>query len=90
MIVGYPSMFEVLEDIKGMGENNALTKMKPLRRDTIAAAASIYEAMYGDEDGNVSATYQILYFIGWRHHESQQKPLERGSTPKGFQIKKED
>nr|XP_039252956.1 arginine-hydroxylase NDUFAF5, mitochondrial-like [Styela clava] len=65
MVIEYPSMFEVMDDIKGMGENNALTKIKPLHRDTITAASSIYQAMYGDED-NVHATYQILYFIGWK------------------------
>ncbi len=27
--------------------------------------------MYGNEDGSVPATFQILYMIGWKPHESQ-------------------
>lgn len=27
--------------------------------------------MYGSEDGSVPATFQILYMIGWKPHESQ-------------------
>lgn len=45
IVVSYPSMFELMEDIKGMGENSALLNRKPLHRDTIAAAASIYKGM---------------------------------------------
>lgn len=45
IVVNYPSMFELMEDIKGMGENNALVRRKPLHRDTVIAAASIYKGM---------------------------------------------
>lgn len=27
--------------------------------------------MYGSEDGAVPATFEILYMIGWKPHESQ-------------------
>lgn len=27
--------------------------------------------MYGNEDGSVPATFEILYMIGWKPHESQ-------------------
>ncbi|MEQ2183372.1 hypothetical protein GOODEAATRI_031964, partial [Goodea atripinnis] len=27
--------------------------------------------MYGSEDGSVPATFEILYMIGWKPHESQ-------------------
>ena len=27
--------------------------------------------MYGNEDGSVPATFDILYMIGWKPHESQ-------------------
>lgn len=36
-----------MEDLKGMGENNALVHRKPLHQDTIIAAASIYKGMIG-------------------------------------------
>lgn len=89
IVINYPNMFELMFDLQGMGENSALHKQKPLHRDTVTAAASIYEAMYGNEDGSVPATYQILYLIGWKPDKSQPKPLERGSTPKGFHVKRD-
>uniref|UniRef100_A0A8C1TFE8 Arginine-hydroxylase NDUFAF5, mitochondrial n=1 Tax=Cyprinus carpio TaxID=7962 RepID=A0A8C1TFE8_CYPCA len=40
--------------------------------------------MYGNEDGSVPATFQILYMIGWKPHESQAKPAKRGSANVSF------
>ena len=37
--------------------------------------------MYGCGDGRgVSATFQILFFIGWKPHPSQVGPTHRGSA----------
>ena len=35
--------------------------------------------MYADADGTVPATFQVIYLTGWSPHESQQRPLPRGS-----------
>lgn len=35
--------------------------------------------LYGNEDGTIPATFQIIYMIGWKPDPSQPKPLERGS-----------
>ncbi|KAK4023678.1 hypothetical protein OUZ56_009077 [Daphnia magna] len=78
--VGYPSMFELMDDLKGMGENNASWIRKlHLHRDTMFAASAIYKELYGNEDGSVPATFQIIYLIGWKPDSSQPKPLERGT-----------
>ncbi|XP_014668915.1 PREDICTED: NADH dehydrogenase [ubiquinone] 1 alpha subcomplex assembly factor 5-like isoform X2 [Priapulus caudatus] len=78
--VNYPSMFELMHDLQGMGESNAAwNRPLSLKRDTLLAAASIYSEMYGNEDGTVPATFQIFYLIGWKADKSQQKPAERGS-----------
>ncbi|XP_076355286.1 arginine-hydroxylase NDUFAF5, mitochondrial isoform X2 [Tachypleus tridentatus] len=78
--VCYPSMFELMWDLKGMAENNASWSRKAhLHRDTILAAASIYKEMYGNSDGTIPATFQILYLIGWKPDETQAKPAKRGS-----------
>uniref|UniRef100_A0A9J7XYQ9 Arginine-hydroxylase NDUFAF5, mitochondrial n=1 Tax=Cyprinus carpio carpio TaxID=630221 RepID=A0A9J7XYQ9_CYPCA len=70
--VNYPGMLEVMSDLQGMGESNCAWNRKSLlHRDTILAAAAIYKEMYGNEDGSVPATFQILYMIGWKPHESQ-------------------
>lgn len=41
---GYPSMYELVEDLRDMGEGNAIIGRRTfLKRDTLVAAASIYE-----------------------------------------------
>lgn len=83
--VHYPSMIEVMADLQGMGESNcSWTRRSLLHRDTILAAAAIYKEMYGNEDGSVPATFDILYMIGWKPHESQAKPAKRGSATVSF------
>lgn len=83
--VGYPGMLELMHDLKGMGENNAAWNRKTLlHRDTILAASSIYQEMYGLEDGGIPATFFVLYMIGWKPHESQQKAAKRGSATASF------
>ncbi|KAG8192910.1 hypothetical protein JTE90_025619 [Oedothorax gibbosus] len=78
--VNYPTMFELLEDLRGMGETNAAWNRKlHIRRDTLLAASAIYSEMYGNEDKTIPATFEIIYLIGWKPHESQAKPAKRGS-----------
>uniref|UniRef100_A0A8D3D2Z0 Arginine-hydroxylase NDUFAF5, mitochondrial n=1 Tax=Scophthalmus maximus TaxID=52904 RepID=A0A8D3D2Z0_SCOMX len=38
------------------------------------------QEMYGQEDESVPASFEILYMIGWKPHESQAKPAPRGSA----------
>ncbi|XP_054717824.1 arginine-hydroxylase NDUFAF5, mitochondrial-like [Uloborus diversus] len=78
--VNYPTMFELLEDLRGMGESNVSWNRKShISRDSLLAAASIYTEMYGNEDKTVPATFEIIYLIGWKPHKSQSKPAKRGS-----------
>ena len=83
IVVQYPSMFELLHDLRGMGETNcAWTRPLLLKRSVMHAAAAIYHEMYGVERGAepegeeggdkvIPATFQLLYFIGWKPHYSQ-------------------
>ncbi|XP_044865391.1 arginine-hydroxylase NDUFAF5, mitochondrial isoform X1 [Mauremys mutica] len=83
--VNYPGMFEIMEDLKGMGESNCSWNRKPiLHRETMLAAAAIYQEMYGSNDGSVPATFQIYYMIGWKFQESQARPAQRGSATVSF------
>lgn len=90
MEIGYPSMFEMLNDIKGMGENNAAhNRPLTLSRDVLLSASAIYEEMYPKKhpdtgESGVHATYQVIYFIGWKKHGSQPQPMERGSANVSF------
>jgi NADH dehydrogenase [ubiquinone] 1 alpha subcomplex assembly factor 5 len=79
IIVNYPSMFELLHDLQGMGENNcSWNRRSMIRRETLTAAAAIYKERYGTSEG-VPAMFQIVYFIGWKPDKSQAQPAKRGS-----------
>lgn len=79
IVVGYPSIFELMWDLKGMAESNAaFNRPLHLSRDTMLAASSIYRDLYGKDDG-IAATFQIIYFVGWKPAPGQVQPLARGS-----------
>jgi len=79
--VGYPSMWELIEDLKDMGEGNAIMGRRHfLHRDTLAAASAIYQELHGNKDGSIPATFQVIYMVGWKPSPTQPKPLERGSA----------
>ncbi|XP_061478569.1 arginine-hydroxylase NDUFAF5, mitochondrial isoform X1 [Rhineura floridana] len=83
--VNYPGMFEIMNDLQGMGESNCSWSRKPvLHRATMLAAAAVYTEMYGNDDGTIPATFQIYYMIGWKFHESQARPAQRGSATTSF------
>lgn len=83
--INYPGIMEVMTDLQGMGESNcSWNRRSLLHRDSILAAAAVYKEMYGNKDGSVPATFEILYMIGWKPHESQAKPAKRGSATVSF------
>ena len=54
LVVDYPSIFELMQDLQLMGESNAiLGRTKALSKDVLAAAAAIYPQVYGNPDGSV-------------------------------------
>eukprot|EP00850_Spirogloea_muscicola_P022731 SM000309S11866 [mRNA] locus=s309:26796:30755:+ [translate_table: standard] len=84
--VRYPSVIELVEHLRAMGESNAvLQRSKILKRDTALAAAATYQALFGEEDGTVPATFQVIYMAGWSPHSSQQRPRRRGSATVSLQ-----
>lgn len=83
--IGYPDMFSLMEHLQHMGEGTAsLSRQYAVGSDTFLAAAAIYQKLYGLEDGTIPATFQIIYMIGWKHHDSQPKPKRRGSAQKSM------
>ncbi|WP_417450453.1 methyltransferase domain-containing protein [Kordiimonas sp.] len=79
--VTYEHPLKLLQDLRGMGEANAMTTRSRnfLRRDVLMRACERYTAKYAGPDGRIPATFQVLYMTGWHPHESQQKPLKPGS-----------
>jgi len=79
--VRYPDLFDLIRDLRAMGETNVLHgPVRPLSRRIVARAAALYAERYGLEDGRIPATFEIIHLAGWKPHDSQQKPLPRGSA----------
>lgn len=80
--VRYDSIFPLMRDLKAMGMTNPLIgrSRKPLTRTFFMRAAELYAERYSDADGRIRATFSIIYLSGWAPHESQPKPLKRGSA----------
>lgn len=80
--VSYEHPLKLLRDLRGMAETNAvLSRRKSFTSKAVMMRAlEIYVQTYGDSDGRVPATFQVIYMTGWRAHESQQKPMKPGSA----------
>jgi NADH dehydrogenase [ubiquinone] 1 alpha subcomplex assembly factor 5 len=81
IIVDYPDIFALMQDLQAMGEGNAILgrEMGPIQRDVLLAADAIYKGMHGNEDGTIPATFKNIYMIGWKESANQAKPKPRGS-----------
>ena len=79
--VTYPDVFVLMRDLRGMGEANAvLTRPRNFaKRQLFLNIAERYAKNFGDSDGRIRASFQILYLTGWAPDGSQQKPLKPGS-----------
>ncbi|WP_354041108.1 methyltransferase domain-containing protein [Brevundimonas sp. UYEF29] len=79
--VRYTDLFALIRDLRAMGETNVLYgPVRPLSRRIVARAAALYAERYGLDDGRIPATFEIIHLAGWKPHDSQQKPLPRGSA----------
>jgi SAM-dependent methyltransferase len=80
--VRYPSPREAMREVRALGGGNVLLarSRKPLSRHTLERAEEIYRARYGTSDGQVTASFEIVYLSGWGPDPSQQKPLKPGSA----------
>ncbi len=79
-IVRYRTFETLVEDLRALGETNALTdrSKRPLRRDVLASALSSYSARA--TEGHLPLTFEIIYLTAWAPHQSQQQPLKPGSA----------
>lgn len=83
--ISYPDAITLMEHISSMGEGTAaVNRQLHAGRDTLLAAAALYQDMYGLEDGSVTATFQVIYMIGWSPDDSQPKPCQRGSASRSL------
>lgn len=82
IIVHYKTAFNLLQDLRGLGWQNALVKRRKTfsRKALFAAMAAYYSENFARADGRISATFEVLTLTGWAPHSSQQKPLKPGSA----------
>ena len=84
--VSYKDMFQLMHELRGMGETNvALARRRtPLRREVLMAAARYYSENFasgdGEEEGRITATFQILNMTAGSPHPDQPQPLTPGSA----------
>jgi len=82
LTVRYDSVRDLMRELRRMGATNILHERRrtPLRRATLDRMEDIYCDRFGDPDGRLRATFEIVWLSGWAPHESQQKPLKPGSA----------
>jgi len=80
--VRYKDIFGLIADLRAMGATNPLLarQRKPMGKATLLRASELYREKFGDPDGRIRASFEIIWFSGWVPHESQQKPLKPGSA----------
>jgi hypothetical protein len=80
--VRYASAIDLMVDLRAMGATNMLRDRcrTPLKRSVLARAVEIYHDQFGDADGRIPASFEIIHMSGWAPHESQQQPLKPGSA----------
>jgi SAM-dependent methyltransferase len=80
--VTYENIFKLIADLRGMGETNAVLERQKTftRRALFMRAAEIYAARFPAPGNRIAATFQLVSLTAWAPHESQQKPLRRGSA----------
>lgn len=80
--VSYQTMFNLMADLRGMGESNTLAQRRKnfTSPGFFARAAEYYQTHYAESDHRVTASFEVIFMIGWAPHVSQQQPLRRGSA----------
>lgn len=80
IIVDFPNIFTMMEDLQLMGENNANKQgFERIDRDVLISAQAIYSKFYGDEGAGLPLTFRVMFMIGWKESANQPQPLARGS-----------
>ena len=82
LTVRYESLFGLMADLRAMAAGNVLAarSRKPWTRGRAFRAAELYAELYGDPDGRIRATFELVHFSAWAPDPSQQKPMKPGSA----------
>ena len=82
MKVSYASARHLMQDLRAMGEGNALAGRwkNGAQRRLIEQACKIYKERFGDEHGRIPASFDMIFLTGWAPDASQPQPLRPGSA----------
>ncbi|MGH7023624.1 MAG: methyltransferase domain-containing protein [Caulobacteraceae bacterium] len=80
--VRYDHPLELMADLRAMGETNVLVDRprRPLTRSILQRANELYFQRFGEADGRIVATFEIVTLTGWSPHPGQQQPLAPGTA----------
>jgi NADH dehydrogenase [ubiquinone] 1 alpha subcomplex assembly factor 5 len=78
----YPDALALMRELRFMGEGNAVVERRRnfTRRATLLRAAALYSERFGQADGRIPASFEIVTLTGWAPHASQPQPLRPGSA----------
>ena len=76
--VGYPDLWRLVGDLRGMAASNVLAARRPLSRRVLADAATAFGA--AGDGGRTRERFQLLFLTGWAPDPSQPAPARRGSA----------
>ena len=84
--VTYDNPIKLMNDLREMGETNILKEKQKtfFRKDILERSIEIYKENFSLENKKIFATFEIAWLIGWKYHDSQQKPLQPGSGQKNL------
>jgi NADH dehydrogenase [ubiquinone] 1 alpha subcomplex assembly factor 5 len=82
LTVRYADVLALMRDLRGMGESNAVRARasRSVNRTIVARADKIYRRRFGEEEGRIAATFQIIYLTAWAPATGQQRALAPGSA----------
>jgi SAM-dependent methyltransferase len=81
LTVRYREFFTLAEDLRALGETNALAERArtPLKRSTLSAAIMHYATQDAEADGKLRATFETIYLTGWAIQKSEDRSqMSRG------------
>lgn len=81
LTVSFEHPFQLMQDLKAMGENNALLERRKFftGKQLFGRTADIYQEKYADDEGRIPATFQFLHLSGFAPGPNQPQPLKPGS-----------
>ena len=80
--VQYQNLIRLMQDLRGMGETNALNDRlkKFTRRQIFEESEKLYRENFGVENERIRATFEIVTLTGWAPDKSQPQALKPGSA----------